>query len=427
MTLKKQVVKGFKWTSYSTIFVAGTALLKISILTRYLDKSDFGMMALITFVLGFMELFNDMGLSSAILHRQDITKKVYASLYWLNLLISVAIYIILLGVTPLVSLFYNQPLLNLYIPILGINILISGIGRQFKVIKQKELAFKQISIIDMISATLSLIIAVLLAINGYGVLSLVYSALFQYLFSNFCFFINGLRSQGLLLYYKFEDTKPFLRMGIYQVGGQIVNYFNGSIDILLIGRLFNSEILGGYSLAKQLVMRPVQFINPVVMKVASPTLARFQFDIDLLKKNYLKLISFLSSVNFLIYIVIIVFAPIIVKILYGDNFNQIVSIVRVLCIYMIFRALWNPISSLVIATGRTDLEFKWSLVAITIFPISIFIGAQFGIIGVTIAITASMILLFIPSWKFLINKMIGASLKEYVKAILSFNIKNFKI
>ena len=75
MTLKKQVVKGFKWTSYSTIFVAGTALLKISILTRYLDKSDFGMMALITFVLGFMELFNDMGLSSAILHRQDITKK----------------------------------------------------------------------------------------------------------------------------------------------------------------------------------------------------------------------------------------------------------------------------------------------------------------------------------------------------------------
>ena len=94
---------------------------------------------------------------------------------------------------------------------------------------------------------------------------------------------------------------------------------------------------------------------------------------------------------------------------------------------MIFRSLWNPISSLVIATGRTDLEFKWSLVAITIFPISIFIGAQFGIIGVTIAITASMILLFIPSWKFLINKMIGASLKEYVKAILSFNIKNFKI
>lgn len=426
MTLKKQVISGVKWTTYSTFFAAGTGVLKISILARFLDKSDFGLMALITFVLGFIELFNDMGLTSAILHKQNISAKVYASLYWLNLFVSCILYVILLSITPLVSLFYDQPMLNLYIPILGINIIISGIGRQFRVIRQKELAFQLISVIDILAAGLSLVIATQLAISGYGVLSLIYSALFQYTFSNVCFLIYGIKSNGLLFHYRFSETKPFLRMGIYQVGGQIINYLNSSIDVLLIGKFFSQATLGEYNLAKQLVMRPVQFINPIIMKVASPTLVKFQLDPDLLKSHYLKLVSVLSTLNLFVYILIIAFAPLIVRYMYGDNFSETVILVRILSIYMIFRSLWNPISSLVIATGRTDLEFKWSIIALITFAVSIIFGIQFGIIGVTISLTLAMVLLFVPSWKLLINKMIGASLKDYIGAATNFSFKNFK-
>ncbi|MCF6242315.1 MAG: oligosaccharide flippase family protein [Bacteroidales bacterium] len=79
MTLKKQAISGVKWTTVSTIFLAVTQLLKISVLARFLDKADFGLIAIVVFVLGFTNLFIDMGLTSAILHKQNITKNEYVS------------------------------------------------------------------------------------------------------------------------------------------------------------------------------------------------------------------------------------------------------------------------------------------------------------------------------------------------------------
>src|SRR5690554_607218 len=159
MSIKKQVLTGVKWTTVGTVVLAVTAILRVSVLTRFLDKADFGLMALVTFVMGFMALFNDMGLTSAILHKQNITKNQYASLYWFNLLVSFVMYAVLLAITPFVANFYNQPELDILIPLLGLTLIISGIGRQFKVIEQKKLLFKGISFVDMSTSILSLLVA----------------------------------------------------------------------------------------------------------------------------------------------------------------------------------------------------------------------------------------------------------------------------
>lgn len=423
MSLKGQVILGLKWTSFTTVCLAIVAILKISVLTRFLEKSDFGLMALVTFVMGLMSLFSDMGLSTAILHKQNITKKNYASLYWLNIVFCVILYGLLLLITPSISSLYNEPQLNHLIPLLGLNIIISGLGIQFKTIETKNLIFKNISLIEIIAAFLSLIVAIWLAINNYGVLSLVYSSLVQYFISNFLLLILGLKKYGLIFHFKLSETIPFLKIGIYQVGGQIANYFNRDLDILLIGKFFSTEILGGYSLAKQLVFRPAQIINPILVKVATPTLAKFQSDINLLKKNYLKLIKIVSSVNISVYLMIILFSPFIVEIMYGSGFDEIVILVRILSIYMIFRAIGNPIGSLVVATGRTDLEFYWNILNLFIMPIFIYIASQYGIVEVAFSLVLAAFVLFIPSWRLLTYKMTGATLKEYVMAIATINFK----
>jgi O-antigen/teichoic acid export membrane protein len=426
MSIKKQVFLGLKWTTISAIILTVTAILRISILTRFLDKADFGLIALVTFVMNFMSLFNDMGLPSAILHKQDIDKNSYSSLYWFNLLVSFVMYGVLLIVTPFISTFYNQSQLNLLIPLLGLNLLITGIGNLFRVVEQKNLLFKVISIIDIITGVLSVLVAVILAMKGYGVLSLVYSTLFQSLSSNIIYLVIGLKKQGLLFHYKFHEVKPFLKIGVYQVGGQVANYFNRDLDILLIGKFFPPGVLGGYSLAKQLVFRPAQFINPILVRVASPALALYQNDKSALMKNYLKLVNIVTSINTPIYIGIIIFAPWLIQILYGHGFSDITSITRILSVYMIFRAIGNPIGSLVIATGRTDLDFIWNMVTLLIMPLFIFVGSKFGIVEVTEAITLAMVIMFIPSWKLLVNKLVGASLKQYILACFTIDLNAIK-
>ncbi len=414
MSIRKQAIQGVKWTTLSTIFLAVTQLLKISVLARFLDKTDFGLMAIVVFVLGFTDLFVDMGLTSAILHKQNISKNEYASLYWINFLFSFLLFAVIWFITPLISTFYNEKELNILIPLMALTLLFSAFGRQFKTIEQKELNFKFISLVDIVGSVISLVFAVILAYYGYGIYSLVYSSILLQIISNIAFLIQGIKRIGIKLHFVFAETKPFLKIGIYQVGGQIMNYFNRDLDILLIGKFFGSEILGGYSLAKQLVFRPAQIINPILTKVGAPVLAKFQNNIEALRKNYLKLLNIISTVNFIIYLVIIVFAKYIVLILYGQGFDDIVIIVQILSVYMYFRSLGNPAGSLIIATGKTDLEFYWNLLVLIIMPIIIYTASQFSIVIVAISLSVAMVFLTIPAWYFMIRKMINVGLREYL-------------
>jgi PST family polysaccharide transporter/teichuronic acid exporter len=417
MSIKKQAVTGVKWTTLGTITVAVLGILKYAILSRFVEKSDFGLMALVMLVFGFIKIFGDLGLTTAILHKQGISKKEYASLYWLNLLVSIGLFGLLWVLSPFVAQFYEQPQLTSLIRIMGLGLIAFGFGNQFKIMEEKHLLFDKISKIEIVSSVCSLILAVVLATNGYGVLALVYSLLFQFVFANVGFLVLGLAKYGLLFRFSLSDTKPFLSIGSYQLGSQAINYFNREMDVFLIGKLFSEEILGGYSLAKLLVFRPMMVLNPIMSRVAAPALALFQSKIEELKQAYLKLLNLTATANIVVYLGIILFAPIIVEILYPD-YDDIVILVRILSVYMLFRAIGNPIGSLITATGKTNLGFLWNVASLIVMPVFIYIGSRYGIVGTAVSMVVAMLVLFFPSWRFLVYRMTGATFGEFLLALV---------
>ena len=72
---KGMLLKGTSWTAFSFVVLSIVYLLRISILTRFLDKSDFGLVAIVLFVLGFTNIFADLGVSTALLSRNNISKR----------------------------------------------------------------------------------------------------------------------------------------------------------------------------------------------------------------------------------------------------------------------------------------------------------------------------------------------------------------
>ena len=69
MTLKKQAVGGAKWTTVSMLIVTVLQFTQLSVLARFLDPADFGLMAIMVVVIGFSQVFQDMGISNAIIQR----------------------------------------------------------------------------------------------------------------------------------------------------------------------------------------------------------------------------------------------------------------------------------------------------------------------------------------------------------------------
>lgn len=418
MSLKAKTITGIKWTTYSTIIVTLLQLAQISILARFLDPSAFGLMALVMVVIGFSQAFLDMGISNAIIHKQQIIHEQLSTLYWVNVLAGIVLFAIVCAVAPLVASFYHEPELTLLTILVGVTFLIQPFGQQFMVLWQKEMRFAEMAKIDIINKLVSLAVSVWLAYDGYGVYALVFGTIAGVVIQTLQFMILGLREHKPSFVFRVAEIKEFMSFGAYQMGERTINYFNSQIDTLLIGKLLGAEALGIYSIAKQLIMRPTQIVNPIVTKVTFPMMAKIQDDTERLREIYLKTIHYLSSVNFPVYALMIILAPELVLILFGDKWIAAVPIVQILSVYGALRSTGNPIGSLLLAKGRAKLGFYWNLGLFFYIPTGIYISSQWGLIGVSWGLVFIMASLMIPNWYFQVCPLCGAKFFEYHWQIL---------
>lgn len=419
MTLKQQAISGIKWTTVSTVITTVLQLLQLAILARFLDPSAFGLMALVMVVVGFSQAFLDMGISNAIIHKQEITKDQLSTLYWVNVLAGFALFVIISALAPLVASFYNEPELTELIIIVGLTFLIQPFGQQFMALWQKEMRFSEIAKIDIVNKSISLVVSVYFAYKGYGVYALVYGTLAGVVSQTVQFMVMGLKEYKPSLIFKPREIKEFLSFGAYQMGERTINYFNSQIDTMLIGKLLGMEALGIYTVAKQIIMRPAQIVNPIITKVTFPTMAKIQDDTVRLKNIYLKTINYLSSVNFPIYAFIFIFAHDIVMIMFGEKYFEAIYIIQILAIWGALRSTGNPVGSLLLAKGKANWGFWWNLGLLFYVPVGIYIGSHWGLEGVSWAlILLSFPLGMIANWYFLVRPLCGAEFVEYHREIV---------
>lgn len=417
MNLKQKAIRGVKWTTVSTTLVTILQLIQLAILARFLEPSDFGLMALVMVVIGFSQAFLDMGISNAIIHKQEITHEQLSTLYWINILAGFVLFVLIVVLASFVSEFYNEPELTELIHIVGLTFIIQPFGQQFMILWKKELRFNEIAKIDVVNKSISLIVSVSFAYNGYGVYSLVFGTLAGVVSQTIQYMYIGLKEHKPSFIFQVSEIKEYLSFGLYQMGEKIINYFNSQIDIIIVGKLLGMEALGVYTIAKQLIMRPAQIINPIISKVMFPAMAKIQNDTIKLKNIYLKTINYLSSIIFPIYMFLFIMAPEIVVILFGEKWIDIVPIVQILSIYGALRSIGNPIGSLLLAKGKANWGFWWNFGLFFYVPLSIWISSQWGLIGISWGLVIVMSSLIIPSWYFLVRSLCRAQFIEYHKEI----------
>lgn len=418
MNLKKQAVNGVKWTSISSMIVAILQILQVSILARLLSPSDFGLMAIVMVVIGFTRIFSDMGISNAIIHHQDTSHNQLSSLYWLNIASGGTMFVILVALSPIIANFYNQPELIRLLILLASSFIILAIGNQHRILFQKELNFKFIAKVEITSSVLSFIIAVTSALTGQGVYSLAYAMLTKALVSSICFLLFGLKIHKPSLTYKHSEIKKYINFGMFQMGDNSVNYFASQIDTVIIGRILGIESLGIYSISKQLVTRPLQIINPILTKVAFPTMAKIQNDQNKLKNLYLKLISILCTISFPLYGLLILFTPEIILLMLGEKWLVAVPIMRILALSVAIVVIGNPIGSLLLAKGKIHWGFYWNLILFFILSVSIYFASWHGLITIAWFIVILKSLSMIFAWYFLVYPLCKPKFIEYFSIIL---------
>lgn len=419
MGLLRETAKGVAWTTASTIVRSVVSLLQVAILTRFLEKSDFGIVAIASLFLGFTQLFLDMGISAGIMHKQDTTPKQYSSLFWLNIIMGVLLTAILCACSPLVAKAYKEPELIKIISLLSFTILFSALGSQHRTIQQKKMRFKYISLVEIITAVLSLILAVVLAYWQYGVYSLVYANIFHTASAGLLFLGIGLyHDRNISFHFRLSETYDYLKIGVFSIGSQVLDYFSRELDTLIISATLGKEVTGMYSLCKKLVVSIYGAVNPILTKVITPIFALFQKEKERIRQLYFDIVESMALINMPIYCLIAIFATGILKYLYGDQYMDGSLVLAFTSLTYGLNSTGNPVGSLQIALGRTDSGFYWTIIRIIATSIAIFIGAQFGINTIALSL---LILNFVVNplfWRITIKPLIGGRYGDYFKISL---------
>lgn len=419
MSLKKSAVSGIKWTGSSAVVTTALQFIRLAVLARLLSPNDFGLMAMLMIIIGLAQSLSDMGISNAIIHRQDIDAQQLSSLYWLNIIAGIIVFFIVLLSTPVVAWVYGEPILQEIIPWASAIFLILPWAQQHQILLQKELNFKAISVIRIAGDLIGLAVAIIAAYRQQGVLSLVFGQLAAAMGQTVLFlYVGTSKGWGPRFHFAKKDLQEFLSFGLYQMGEKILAHFISRIDQFFIGILVNAEALGYYNLAFNLTLQPQTVINPIITRVAFPLFAKMQNDNERLKRGYLLTLNILSTINFPFMMGLAVVAPTFIPLVIGDQWNDAVALVQILALVGLLRSTANPVGSLLLAKGRADLGFKLTLGVFFLQILCIYLAGHYGgLFGITIAVLGVQIFRFVLVYLVAVRNLIGPCLVDYFSAM----------
>lgn len=419
MSLRQKVLRGTAWTTGASITKASVQIIRLSILTRLLERADFGLVAIVTVVLGFTQLFTDMGVSVALFSRNDLTVRQRSGLYWMSILLALGVYVVLLAITPVVSKFYGMTELMTLLPLMGLDLLISSSSRQFRVYKQKDLQFKQVALIDIITTVISLAVAWILASRGWGVYSLVLSTLFASLTSSLLIIVTTIRRYPLQFCLSIKENINVYKVGAYQLGSQILDYFSNQIDVLLIGKIMSVSDLGVYNLIKQLANRVYMLLSSTITTVATPVLAKVKENPNLFKGGFLTFLNIVSFISICVFGCIFVSSEMVLDILYGTDYVSYSRILQIIAAFMGIALFVSGASRLIIISGKTDVGFKWTIIRFAVNPVFIYFGSNYGLTGIVLAQLIYMLIFFSMYYYMVVTKVFSEiSLYLYAKPLV---------
>ncbi len=417
---KKTAALGVKWTVSTSAVTQVLNLLRIAVLARVLEPTDFGLMGMVMVVIGFAQAFQDMGISNAIIQRQDATRQQLSSLYFVNIFGGIIVFIAVYAATPLVIMFFREPRLKPLMVLAACVFLIIPLGQQFRMLLLKEFRFKSLATVEISSAAVGCIVAILCAIAGFGVISLVLGELALAATGAMLLIKTGWKKWPVRLHFRFSDLKGFASFGLYQMGQRSINYFAGNIDKLLIGRLLGAEIFGYYSIAWNLMMRPMRAINPAIARVTFPIFSRIQNENERLKRGYLKVIELISFINIPIYLGMFAVADPLFRVYLGEGWGTSTDVFKILVFLGICYSFMNPLGSLLLAKGRADLGFGINVVWLLVAFFSVWLGSKWGIEGIALALVLGNIIISLPSDFFLRWRVVHMHPLAYLRTCAPF-------
>lgn len=392
-SLKKQTVSGIKWTFVASIAQRALSLVATVVLARILSPADFGLFALAFVMIDGFGIFKSLGFDSALVRRKDDIEKAANTAFFLIPAMGLILFVILLILAPIGAKFLNHPDVANIIRVLAVIFVISCFGKVPQTILYRDMKFKYKSIADMSATTIYVSTAIILALAGYGVWSLVIA----YVLKNIVqisveWYFSGWKP-------KFEFDKEIawdmFHFGKYVLGSGIVWFLSTNLDNIVIGKYLGISMLGFYAIARNASNILNDYLLGKTAFIMYPAYSKIQENPEDVKRVMLKTLKYVSMVAIPFSFALSIFAPDILRIVFGAKWLPAAGVLRILAFAGMLGSLGSAIWPIFLARGKSKADLQVNLIQVAVFFVLVIpLSLKFQLIGAGIAVLLSNIFSF---------------------------------
>lgn len=416
--LKRKTANSLTWNAIDRVATQVLYAIVGIVLANLLSKEDFGLVGIILAFQAFAIIFVDSGFGAALLQKKDPTDTDYSTVFWFNLLLCCIVYLILWFASPLIADIFGDERLTLLCRVQFLAFILQGLAIVQTNRMMKRMDVKQLAVADTISLVLSGVLAIVLAVKGFGVWALVWQYVTQSGVKTLWLWLTGhwvpiARFSGRAL-------KEIFPVGFSVFSSSFLNTISLQLYTFVIGLADGLTSLGLYTQADKWSKMGITSLSQTMTASFVPLMSKVQDSAaDWLR--YTKRVNRFSAMLTLpIMIGMAAVATPLFHLLFGTKWDGAILLFQLLCVRGVFVVLISVINNYLVAAGKKRAIVAAEVVKDVLILVAVLSTVWFGSVRLLVVgqLAASVLtwIILLP----LLRHSTGYSVGQLLRDLLPF-------
>lgn len=419
-SLTNQVTSGAVWATVGGLGRQGVSFMSNSVLSRLLAPEIYGLMGMVNLFTNFIGLFEDLGLSYAIIRRDTIDRAFLSSMFWVSAFIGASASLVLFFGAWVAAAWFREPELRRLLQAISVTFIVNSLATVPLALMIREFSFRKIAFIELAGGVASATVGVFSAWNGHGVWSFVFAALVGQSLQTVLFW--SFSSFRPMFAFAAEDVRSIFSFSANLSGFSVVNYFSRNADNFVIGSYLGKADLGYYNQAYALMLYPLQLVVGALGRVIYPAFSQMKGDPERFQAAYIRVCCAIALVAFPMMLGLAIVARPLVHTYLGDRWDKTGVLLMILAPVGLLQSIAGTVGNIYTSMGRTEWLLRWGIASATVNVIAFLVGKNWGSTGVALAYAfSSAAILMYPNFA-IPFRLIGLSMGRFLWALLPVSL-----
>ena len=393
--LGQRSLKGGILSIGARLIMATVQASSVIILARLLSPTDYGLVSMVSAVLGLAPLLMDLGTRDAVIQQSRISPPEMSALFWITMAAGCIAAIVGMLSGPLLIHFYREPRLGGIALVFSLSMVPLALSYQHQALLQRAMMYRDLALIDVVAGVVGTSVAIGMAAAGWGYWSLAFRSLIIYTVVAAgvwwrCPWIPGRPHFS-------SDVRSMIKFGLHCLGYTGADFAGKFADRVAIGRMSGPLDLGFYQKACFLYENSLDLMTGPLRVVAMSGLSKLRGNTDVLWKSWSRALSAVAFLSMPAFGLLVITSQDMIVLFLGEKWRSASVLLSIFALAGIPEVIRRTCGWLHNAAGRSDRFMKWGVFASIVQILALFIGLPFGVQGIAWALVASAYLLFLPA------------------------------